>query len=301
VSISLGRAWRTLVSSVVATLACACGGSTIGPSPGGGGGGGGTGIAVLAGAGDIGMCGSSGPEATARLLDGVEGIVFTAGDNAYFQGSVQQFRDCYDPSWGRHKARTRPAPGNHEYESPGAAPYFAYFGPNAGPTGLGYYSFEAGDWHVVSLNSNIAMGPGSAQQSWLREDLNIHTTPCTAAIFHHPLFTAGPNGPTVETRELWRVLYDAGVDIVINGHDHLYERFAPQNPEGLNDSLRGIREFVVGTGGAELYKLSRTLPNLETSISTFGVLKLTLRPGSYDWQFLGIDGSIPDSGHDSCR
>lgn len=299
-SISLGRASRRLAASAAAALACACGGG-IGPSPGPGGGGPGTAVAVLAGAGDIGMCGSSGPEATAKLLDGIDGIVFTAGDNAYFQGSVQQFRDCYDPSWGRHKARTRPAPGNHEYETPGAAPYFAYFGSNAGPAGLGYYSFPAGEWHIVSLNSNIAMSPGSTQLSWLRDDLSTHSAPCTAAIFHHPLFTAGPDGPTPETRDFWRVLYDAGVDIVINGHDHLYQRFSPQNPDGARDPLRGIREFVVGTGGAQLYTLARAQPNLETSISVFGVLKLTLRPGNYDWQFLAVDGSTPDSGHDTCR
>jgi hypothetical protein len=287
-----------LAATVAASLlACACG-SGVGPSqvPSGGG----SGIAVLAGAGDIGMCGSSGPEATARLLDGIDGIVFTAGDNAYFQGTVQQFRDCFDPSWGRHKARTRPAPGNHEYESPGAEPYFAYFGSNAGPSGLGYYSFDAGAWHVVSLNSNVAMSAGSRQGSWLRDDLKAHNTPCVAAIFHHPLFTGGPNGPTVETRDLWDVLYDAGVDVVINGHDHLYERFSPQNPRGSTDA-RGIREFVVGTGGAELYTLSQTLPNLEVSVSTFGVLKLTLQPGSYDWQFVAVDGAIRDTGHDVCH
>jgi len=256
---------------------------------------------VLAGAGDIGMCGSSGPDATARLLDGIDGIVFTAGDNAYFQGTVQQFRDCYDPSWGRHKARTRPAPGNHEYETPGAAPYFAYFGSNAGPSGLGYYSFNAGAWRVVSLNSNVAMGLGSPQASWLRDELNAHSGRCSAAIFHHPLFTGGPDGPTPETRDLWRALYEAGVDVVINGHDHLYQRFLPQTPDGAPDAVRGIREFVVGTGGADLSTLSRTLPNLEVSVSTFGVLKLTLQPGGYDWQFLAIDGSIRDSGHDACR
>ena len=145
------------------------------------------------------------------------------------------------------------------------------------------------------------MGPGSAQAGWLREDLATHTSPCAAAIFHHPLFTVGPNGPTPETRDLWRVLYEAGVDIIINGHDHLYERFAPQTPDGVSDPSRGVREFVVGTGGAELYRFSRPLPNLETSASIFGVLKLTLRQGSYDWQFLAIDGSVPDSGHDVCR
>ena len=299
-SISLGRASRRLASPIAAaSLACACGGSGIGPSPAPPGGG--SGIAVLAGAGDIGMCGSPGPEATARLLDGIDGIVFTAGDNAYFHGTEQQFRDCYDPSWGRHKARTRPAPGNHEYESPGADPYFTYFGSNAGPRGRGYYSFEAGAWHVVSLNSNVPMTPASQQGSWLRDDLSAHHTACVAAVFHHPLFTGGPDGPTVETRDVWRVLYDSGVDVVINGHDHLYQRFLPQNPDGAADALRGIREFVVGTGGAELYTMSRTLPNLEVSASTFGVLKLTLQPGSYDWQFLAIDGGIRDTGHDVCR
>jgi 3',5'-cyclic AMP phosphodiesterase CpdA len=256
---------------------------------------------VLAGAGDIGMCGSPGPEATAKLLDGIEGIVFTAGDNAYFQGTVQDFRDCYDPTWGRHKARTRPAPGNHDYESPGAAPYFAYFGTRAGPAGLGYYSFEAGDWHVVSLNTNVAIGSGSTQMSWLRDDLTSHTSPCTAAIFHHPLFSVGPDGPTAATRDIWRVLYEVGVDVVINGHDHLYQRFAPQNPNGVSDPQRGIREFVVGTGGAELYRFARSQPNIETYVSSFGILKLTLLQGSYDWQFLAVDGSVPDAGHDVCR
>ena len=239
-STSLGRAFRKLASCVLAAAACACGGNGVGPSPPGGGGPG-TAIAVLAGAGDIGMCGSSGPEATARLLDGIDGTVFTAGDNAYFQGTVQQFRDCYDPSWGRHKSRTRPAPGNHDYESPGAGPYFAYFGAAAGPAGLGYYSFQAGDWHVLSLNSNVPMGPGSAQLSWLKDDLTARRAACMAAIFHHPLFTVGPNGSTPETRELWRVLYEAGVDVVINGHDHLYQRFSPQNPDGQIDEQRGIR------------------------------------------------------------
>jgi len=259
------------------------------------------GAAVLAGAGDIGLCGSAAPEETARLLDGIAGIVFTAGDNAYPQGTVQQFQNCYDPSWGRHKARTRPAPGNHDYESPGAAPYFNYFGTRAGPAGLGYYSFEAGNWHVVSLNSNVSMSVASAQSSWLRDDLAAHTALCTAAIFHHPLFTVGPDGPSPDTRELWRVLYEAGVDVVINGHDHLYQRFARQDPQGANDPLRGIREFVVGTGGAELSNFVRPQANTETYVSTYGVLKLTLRLGDYDWQFLSIDGSMPDSGHDVCH
>jgi hypothetical protein len=281
----------------IALLMCACGGSGVGPSPGPGPGH----SLVLVGAGDIGMCGSTGPEATARLLDGIEGTVFTAGDNAYLQGTEQQFRDCYDPSWGRHAFRTRPAPGNHEYESAGAAPYFAYFGANAGPPGLGYYSFSVGEWHIVSLNSNVSMAQGSAQQAWLRDDLASHHASCVAAIWHHPLFSIGPNGPMHETRELWRTLSDAGADVIINGHDHFYARFAPQTPDGVADSSRGIRQFVVGTGGAELVGFTRADPNVQARLSAFGVLKLTLRPGTYDWQFIAANSGLSDSGSDSCR
>ena len=279
-------------------LICACGGGGVGPGPGPGPG---PSVAVLVGAGDIGMCGSSAPESTARLLDSVEGTVFTAGDNAYFQGNAQQFRDCYDPSWGRHLARTRPAPGNHDYESAGAAPYFAYFGPNAGPPGLGYYSFKVGEWHIVSLNSNVSMAPNSAQQTWLRNDLASNHVACVAAIWHHPLFSVGPNGPMLEARELWRTLYDAGADVIISAHDHFYARFAPQTPDGIADSNRGIRQFVVGTGGAELVSFTRSDPNVQVRLANFGVLKLTLRPGAYDWQFLAANGSVPDSGSDVCR
>ena len=292
--------WWRHVRGVCGTalLMCACGGSGVGPSPGPGPG---RYVGVLVGAGDIGMCGSTGPEATARLLDDIEGTVFTAGDNAYFQGTAQQFRDCYDPSWGRHAFRTRPAPGNHEYESAGAAPYFAYFGANAGPPGLGYYSFSVGEWHIVSLNSNVSMAPGSAQQAWLRDDLASHRASCVAAIWHHPLFSVGPNGPMPETRELWRTLSDAGADVIINGHDHFYARFAPQTPNGVADSSRGIRQFVVGTGGAEPATFTRSEPNVQVRVATFGVLKLTLRPGAYDWEFIAANGSLPDSGSDVCR
>jgi len=253
------------------------------------------------GAGDIGLCGSTGPEATARLLDNIAGTVFTAGDNAYAQGTAQQFRDCYDPSWGRHRARTRPSPGNHDYETAGAAAYFAYFGLNAGPPGLGYYSFEVGQWHVVSLNSITSMTQGSPQQTWLREDLSANRADCVAAIWHQPLFTVGPNDQQAEVRELWRTLYEMGADVVINGDNHMYERFAPQTPDGIADSRSGIRQFVVGTGGAELYKFTHPQPNVEVYMSTFGVLKLTLRPRAYDWQFIMAGGATGDSGSDVCR
>ena len=228
--------------------------------------------------------------------------MFTAGDNAYFSGTAQQFHDCYDPSWGRHRARTRPAPGNHDYGSPGAAPYFAYFGANAGPPGLGYYSFSAGSWHVVSLNSNVPTSAGSAQAAWLREDLDASRAQCVAAIWHHPLFSVGPNATMSETRELWRILYEASADIIINAHDHMYERFAPQNPDGVADPRRGIRQFVIGTGGAELTATARSRPNVETTFTgSFGVLKLTLLQASYRWEFITAAGAITDAGSDVCR
>jgi acid phosphatase type 7 len=289
------------VGTCALLVAWACGSASgpSGPTPGPGPG---PINAVLVGAGDIGLCGSNGPESTARLLDGVEGTVFTAGDNAYMNGTAQQFHDCYDPSWGRHKARTRPAPGNHEYESAGAFPYFAYFGGNAGPTGLGYYSFSAGEWHVVSLNSNVPMGEGSPQLEWLRDDLSSTHPPCVAAIWHHPLYSVGPNGVMAETREFWRALYSAGADVIVNGHDHLYARFAPQTPDGVLDTRHGIREFVVGTGGAELYSIAHPQANMESVYAgSFGVLKLVLQPGSYSWQFLTTSGAIVDAGSDVCR
>jgi hypothetical protein len=161
---------------------------------------------VFVGAGDIGLCGSPGPELTAKLLDGIPGTVFTLGDNAYNSGTAREYRDCYDRSWGRHKVRTRPVPGNHEYESPGAAPYFEYFGFNAGPAGLGYYSFDLGAWHIVALNSNIAARRNSVQGQWLRADLASSQSRCTIAYWHHPLFTSGPDGATAEMRDFWSIL-----------------------------------------------------------------------------------------------
>jgi hypothetical protein len=255
---------------------------------------------VFVGAGDIGVCGSAGTEATARLLDGISGTVFTAGDNAYLEGTAQQYRDCYDPFWGRQKFRTRPSPGNHEYVSPGAAPYFAYFGALAGPTGLGYYSFDVGAWHAISLNSNVAVTESSAQGQWLRADLAASQAKCSIAYWHHPLFTSGPNGVNSEMREFWRMLYAAGVDIIVNGHDHLYERFAPQDPDGLPNAARGIRQFTVGTGGAPLYDLVKIAANSEVRTKGFGVLKLSLNADAYRWEFIAVS-EAGDSGTGSCH
>jgi 3',5'-cyclic AMP phosphodiesterase CpdA len=244
----------------------------------------------------------AGREQTARLLDGLGGLVFALGDLAYYQGTAEQFRTCYEPTWGRHKERTRPTPGNHEYESPGAVPYFSYFGENAGPFGRGYYSFDVGSWHIVSLNSNVDIGANSAQVGWLQQDLAASTKSCTLAFWHHPLFSSGQNGGSSSVRDVWRVLYDRGVDVVLNGHDHHYERFARQDPVGVRDETRGIRQFVIGTGGATLTPTRSRQPNSESIGTVWGVLLVTLDPGSFSWQFVPVAGqSFSDTGRDACH
>jgi 3',5'-cyclic AMP phosphodiesterase CpdA len=255
---------------------------------------------TFVGAGDIAACDNN-SQTTARLLDVTGGTVFTLGDNAYFNGNRDDYRNCYEPTWGRHKARTRPVPGNHEYQTPGAAPYFEYFGANAGPAGLGYYSFDVGAWHVIALNSNIAADAGSAQASFLRSDLTAHATSrCTIAYWHHPVFSSGPNGDSLHMRDIFRILYDAGADVVMSGHDHMFERFAPQDPDGRLDRTRGIREFVAGTGGAPLYQPGTPRPNSEVRISTFGVLKLSLASDGYEWEFMPVSGAR-DAGTGTCH
>ena len=260
---------------------------------------------VLVGAGDIADCSGSGDEATAALLDNIAGTVFTAGDNVYPDGTDAQFAQCYDPSWGRHKARTRPTPGNHDYHTTGASGYYGYFGSLAGPSGQGYYSYDIGAWHIISLNSNASMSAGSAQETWLRQDLAASTKQCTIAYWHHPRFSSGTqHGSLSSAQPLWQALYDAGAEIVISGHEHNYERFAPQTPTGTADPTRGIREFVVGTGGESHYNDQGTpLPNSELfNGTTFGVLKLTLSAGSYTWQFIPVSGgTFTDSGSGSCH
>jgi hypothetical protein len=282
-----------IVASVLAVSRC--GGSTpsspSSPNPGDTGTGPPLPPVALVGAGDIGVCGAPAVAATARLLDAIPGIVFTTGDNAYPRGSAENFRDCYAPTWGRHRGRTRPVPGNHDYESPGAAPYYEYFGENAGPFGAGYYSYPAGNWHVIALNSEIPVGTGSMQLQWLRTELATIRSPCTLAYWHKPLFTSGPNGPNREMREIWRTLYEFNADLVITGHDHLYERFAPQDVDGRADPTRGIRQITVGTGGGALYTPVMSAANTEAVGIAFGVLKLTLSSGSYQWEFVPAAGS----------
>ncbi len=260
---------------------------------------------ILVGAGDIASCNSSGDEATAMLLDSIPGTIFAAGDVVYPLGAPQYFTACYEPSWGRHKNRTRPAVGNHEYYyAPDARGYFAYFGERAGDPPRGYYSYDLGSWHIIVLNSNIASNPGSPQEQWLRTDLGTHPAVCTVAYWHHPLFTSGGEGPSPWMGPLAQALYDSGADVVITGHDHDYERFAPQTPAGVLDSARGIRVFVVGTGGASLLPFgTKVAANSEVRNNTsFGVLKLVLRAGAYDWVFIPVRGkSFTDSGSGHCH
>lgn len=257
---------------------------------------------TLVGAGDIADCGSNGDEATADILDSIPGIVFTAGDNAYPYGSADDFTSCYGPSWGRHKSRTRPSPGNHDYDTPGASPYFAYFGANAGDSARGYYSYDIGSWHIVVLNSAIDIGPASRQLQWLRDDLGAHRTSCTLAYFHHPLFSSGAFAlPAM--RAAWQILYDSSADVVLSGHDHIYERFAPQTPSGQLDTVRGIRQFIIGTGGRSHHTFVSAAVNSETrDNATYGVLELSLFPTSYRWRFLPAStGTYTDSGSGICH
>jgi len=256
---------------------------------------------IFVGAGDIAQCGAGESEATARLLDRIPGTVFTLGDNVYPRGTAELFAQCYEPTWGRHKRRTFPTPGNHDWEEAGGAPYFAYFGASAGPAGLGYYSYTLGAWHIVSLNSQVAAGPGSPQYEWLKADLAASPAACTLAMWHHPLFSSGPNGNTARMRDVWRVLNQSGVDVVLSGNDHVYERFAPQDADA-RPTPRGIREFVVGTGGYSLYDRAGSQPNSEIFENrTWGVLKLTLKAGGYSWEFVPVAGkSFRDFGSAAC-
>jgi acid phosphatase type 7 len=267
-----------------------------------------TSTATLVAVGDIGACDSTGDEATAAVVARVPGVFAALGDIAYPNGSAADFARCYAPAWGRFRDRTRPTPGNHEYQTPGARGYFDYFGAAAGDPTNGYYSYDLGDWHIVVVNSNCgAVGgcqAGSAQERWLRADLSRTRRACTLAYWHHPLFTSSAVHPDdAEMRPVFRALYDAGAEVVLSGHNHQYERFAPQTPHGAADPARGVREFVVGTGGASHYAFGASKPNSEVRNATSnGVLRLTLRPTGYDWRFLPAPGgTFTDAGSASCH
>ncbi|HXE82628.1 MAG TPA: PKD domain-containing protein [Gemmatimonadales bacterium] len=274
---------------------------------------------VIIAAGDIGDCTRTSDEATGALLDTIPGTVMPLGDNAYVSGTPTEYANCYDPAWGRVKNRTRPVPGNHDYYNPGpsknADGYFGYFGAAAGPDKKGYYDFTLGSWFIIVLNTGTENGDsikaGSAQEQWLRAELASHSQQCTLALWHHPQFTTVTGRPFIrpETTALFQALYDGGVDLLLNGHDHTYQRFAPMRADGTADAAFGVRQFTVGTGGGEgLYGFGPATPNLEVRAGngedpTFGVLKLTLHESSYDWKFIPAPGfgSFTDSGTSNCH
>jgi len=268
---------------------------------------------VLVGAGDIASCKDpEGSQATAKLLEKIPGTVFAAGDLAYESGSDAEFKNCYDATWGKFKERTKPAPGNHEYVEPTASAYFRYWGEQAGPTGKGYYSFDLGAWHVVVLNTNCyakvlgGCGTGSPQETWLKEDLAAHPGSCVVAYGHHALFSSGVSKKHAvhpELKQLWEDLYAAHADVILAGHEHSYERFAPQDPEGNADPEHGIREIVVGTGGRSLDPLGFATANSELrNTDTYGVLRLTLTRERYTWEFIPQEGKdFRDSGSGACH
>jgi hypothetical protein len=259
---------------------------------------------VLVGAGDIAGCGTSGDEQVANVLDGIPGTVFTLGDNVYEDGTAQQFNDCYNPSWGRHKARTKPAPGNHDYHTSGGSGYFGYFGDAATPLQPGCRSGCNG-WYSYNACDEAAM------LAWLEQDLRANTAACTVAMWHRAVLTIGPHSNDEgNMKPFWRMLYDYNADIVLSGHEHNYQRYAPLNREANGvDTARGIRQFVVGTGGKGLTTSSRagSTPGLEawqdaSTANALGVLKLTLGASGYSWQFVPVAGkSFPESGTGACH
>ena len=282
-----------------------------------------TGASVMLGAGDIASCTSTGDERTARIVDSilkadsvakVEDMVFTLGDNAYPDGAKRDYDRCFTPSWGdsnkRIMKKIHPSPGNHEHLTQGAAPYYEYFGSGAaGSAKRGYYAYDVGDWRIVVLNSEIVVNrifsqsDVTAQEEWLKNELKSTTKGCTMAYFHHARFSSGWHGNDASMAPLWKIMYDSGVDLVLAGHDHHYERFAPMDAAGVLDSAKGIPSFVVGTGGGELRGLQRTLaPNSEYRLQGyFGILKLTLGDKEYTHAFIDTNGRVWDPGRGKCH
>lgn len=263
---------------------------------------------TLLAAGDVGYCGQPYDEATAALINNIPGTVAALGDLAYETGTAAEFASCYQPSWGAFKNRTRPAAGNHEYESdPAASGYFGYWGARAGNPGQGWYSYNLGSWHIIALNSNCSFvggcGPGSPQEAWLRADLTANAAFCTLAYWHHPRWSGGQVTNDLSTDMFWHDLFALNADVILVGHAHNYQRFAPQNPVGVADPARGIREFVVGTGGNPTLHAVAPIANTEViNNNTWGVLRLTLRNSGYDWQFLrAAGGTFTDSGSQACH
>lgn len=285
---------RRLACAAALLALAACGGDD-----------GGRGRTSLVAAGDIASCFWRGDEATARLLDEIDApLVITLGDNVYPSGTDREFRQCYHRSWGRFLDRTRPSVGNHEYRTKDAAGYFNYFGERAGPRGKGWYSYDHEGWHLVVLNSDEPLDRGTEQYQWLVRDLERNRrTRCTMAYFHHPRWSSGKHGGKERVIDAYRALYDAGADVVLAGHDHHYERFAPLDPVGRVDRERGIRSFVVGTGGAPSYRMRATEPHSEALGDDIrGVLRMVFHPDSYEWEFVAIPGRrFHDAGQGECH
>ena len=265
--------------------------------------------AILVGAGDISTCGNANDTATSDLLLGIAGTVFTLGDNVYDNGTATEYANCYGPTWGRTaiKSRTKPVPGNHEYNTAGATGYYGYFGSAAGDPTKGYYAYDAGAWRVYVLNSNCAAiggcGAGSTQEQWLRAELAANPRSCVVAMWHHPRFSSGEHGSSTATQALYQALYDFDAELVLVGHDHHYERFAPQTATGAADTSRGLVQMVVGTGGRSHYATPNVRANsLVRNSDTYGVLKLTLHTGGWAFQFVPIAGqSFADAGTGTCH
>lgn len=252
--------------------------------------------------GDTGWCGSPALGPLAQLFARFDGDILLAGDLAYPNGTLEDFKQCFEPSFGRFRGRMRASPGNHDYvASANAQHYFDYFGERGGPNRLGYYHYRAGEWNVFMLNSNVPIGRQSPQYGFVRQVMQQSPTRCTLAVMHHPFDSSGPNGPTPHLRDMWELIYNLGGDLVIAGHDHLYERFAPYDPSGRRDDAKGIRQFTVGTGGATLYNRVRVSGNSEILFSNYGMLRLKLDPALYEWTFIDMNGSVLDRGLTTCH
>lgn len=280
-----------------------------------------SGASVLIGTGDIGECSTRGAIATAKLMDSVlradsaakvHDEAFTLGDNAYPGGSIRDFTMCFSSTWGDSgkliMKNIRPAVGNHEYLTGGAAAYYQFFGTRAGPANKGYYSYDLGEWHAIVLNSEIVVNVAfsdadrKAQMDWLEQDLKSNTKLCTLAYWHNPRFSSGWHGSDARFTPIWQLLYDANADLVLGGHDHHYERFLPQTPQGTADSTKGITEIIVGTGGGDLRGLRTIVPLSAYRVQGhYGVLKLTLGANAYTSAFLGVDGTIWDRTSGKCH
>jgi hypothetical protein len=252
--------------------------------------------------GDTGWCGSPALGPLSRLFERLDGDILLAGDLAYPSGTMAEFRNCFEPSFGKFKSRMRASPGNHDYvSSVTAQAYFEYFGERSGPGRRGYYSFKAAEWTVFMLNSNVGIGRGSDQYAFVRSVMQQAPTRCTMAVLHHPFDSSGINGPTPSLRDIWELMYNLGGDVVIAGHDHLYEVHSPVNADQRRDHAKGIRQFTVGTGGAPLYSRVRAALNSEVLIANYGVLRLKLDPALYEWQFMDMNGNVLDRGLNVCH